>query len=915
MRQSATLLILAIPLLLTSCGRQSHKFVVGVSQCSVDNWREKFNEELKTGALISDSLTILVESANDNDEAQKNQINKMIDDGVDLLIVSPNQLKTISPAVDRAYDKGIPVILYDRKINSDKYTAFIGCDNYLIGRAMGQHIARRLEGKGKVVEITGLDGSSPAIERHRGLVDALKEYPGLELVASVAGDWKAESGSKAMANILKQTKDFNFVFCHNDRMALGAYKEAEREGLKDKYRYTGVDGLATEGGGLELVRDGVLDATYLYPTKGGEVITLALKILTGKPYKRENFLQTCIVTQETADLSLMEAKDAEDQRANLGVLHQQVDSYMTRIRSQRYLALTLTAGIIFLIIFVVTVYRSLIVKARLNEQLAQSNEKLKQLNEEIVELTTSRLTFFTNISHELRTPLTLITDPVNRLLDDDKITGRNRALLELIKRNAVALQQLVDAILDFRKIQKGRMELTLAPVELPALLEQWVTDFGPTAERKKIHVHLDTSAFGNDPVMIDAEKLARVVFNLMSNALKYTSADGNVYVTLTRDDDQMIRLSVRDTGKGISEANQTKVFERFFQTKGAAAGTGIGLAVVKSYAELMGGEATVASKEGEGSEFVVKIKCEKANLKTIAQRNKTPEKPVLPTEQPFNIPELEDACSERKDAETILVIDDNEDIRLYIKTTLQESYNVLEAANGQEGLEIATREVPDLVLCDVMMPVMDGLEFCEQLKTNTATSHIPIVLLTAKNLEEQRIEGYEHGADSYITKPFSSKVLLSRIENLLKQRLSLRSLYGYGPKASDGEQKTVKAGMQTDNATKPSASLGERDKKFMEQLQATIEEHLSDNDFHVESFGQEMGLSRVQLYRKVKALTGTSVVDLLRKARLTRAKHLLQTTDKTVSEVAYETGFSAPSYFTRCFREEFGVTPGEVSAR
>lgn len=909
-------LFLAALCLLTSCVQEKKKYVIGVSQCSVDNWREKFNEELKTGALISDSLTIRVESANDNDQQQKAQINQLIDEGVDLLIVSPNQLRTISPVVDRAHEKGIPVILYDRKISSDKYTAFIGCDNYLIGRAMGQHIAGRLEGRGRIVEIAGLKGSSPAIERHRGLVDALKEWPGLELVASVAGDWKEESGARAMEQVLKKTMDFDFVLCHNDRMAIGAREAALKQGL-DRYRYTGVDGLATAGGGLELVRDGKLDATYLYPTKGGDVINLAMNILTGRPFQRENYLQTSIVTQETADLSLMEARDAEDQRANLGVLHQQVDSYMTRYRAQRFLAIVLALGVVLLIVFVVTVYRSLIVKARLNEQLAESNKKLKQLNEEIVELTTSRLTFFTNISHELRTPLTLITDPVNRLLSDDKIVGRNRALLELIKRNAVALQQLVDAILDFRKIQNGKMELDVAPIELPVLLEQWVTDFEPTAERKEIHLHLDTSDFGQKPVMTDAEKLARIVFNLMSNALKYTPADGHVYVTLTREPNDMVRISVRDTGKGIKTANIEKVFERFFQAKGSAAGTGIGLTIVKSYAELLGGGASVTSKEGEGAEFVVTIK----NMPISTATDKKPAGPVV--HLPGHVASAAQATplpTGEGRGERLLVIDDNDDIRQYIVSLLSDQYQVLEAVDGQQGLDLATEEIPDLVLCDVMMPVMNGLEFCHKLKTQTATSHIPVILLTAKNLEKQRAEGYEYGADSYITKPFDTQTLLKRISNLLKQRETLRQYFGTGehqpislePKGKDEKEQMAVA---TSMAAHSAPALGERDRRFMDKLQTLIDTHLSDSYFNVEAFGQEVGLSRVQLYRKVKALTGSSVVELLRKARLAKAKTLLLTTDKSVSEVAYEVGFSAPSYFTKCFRDEYGMTPGECASK
>ena len=255
--------------------------------------------------------------------------------------------------------------------------------------------------------------------------------------------------------------------------------------------------------------------------------------------------------------------------------------------------------------------------------------------------------------------------------------------------------------------------------------------------------------------------------------------------------------------------------------------------------------------------------------------------------------------SENTNKPTVLIIDDNNDIRQYEHTLLQDDYIVMEAVDGKEGLEIAKKEVPDLVICDVMMPVMDGLEFTEQLKTNKATSHIPVIMLTAKNLEEHRAEGYEHGADSYITKPFHSKVLLARIENLLKQRKLLKHLF-QGSK--EAEQEIAES------------HLEDRDKQFLKQLHSIIQKNLSDSEFGVEDIGKQIGLSRVQLYRKVKAMTGSSVVDLLRKARLTKAKRLLESRSMSVSEVAYDVGFSAPSYFTKCFKDEYGMLPGEIGS-
>lgn len=928
-RKLHLIIYVAIIVLLTGCAQQPRKYVVGVSQCSEDIWRDKLNDELKMGEYLNDSLIVKLASSNDDNVLQNKQVNQFVDEGVDLLIVSPNQLSAISKSVERAYDKGIPVILYDRKTNSDKYTAFIGCDNYTIGKSMGTFIAQQLQGKGRIVEISGLEGSSPALERHRGFMDAIKPYPGLQVVASEGGNWKEEGGIQAMKRILKQTQDFDYVFAHNDRLAWGAYVAARQMRVKRNYKYTGVDGMATEGGGLELVRDGIFEASYLYPTKGDEVIALAMKILKHQPYERDNYLSTSIITQANAALTLMEARDAERQMRNLKTLHKQVDQYLSDYNSQKVMLIGLGLFLFVCLAAAALIFRGYMIKVRLNEKLAKTNgelkrlnvelgeknEELKRLNEEVLELTHSRLVFFTNISHELRTPLTLIADPVEMLLEDTGIKGKSRELLKMVQRNALALQQLVSNILDFRKIQNGKMELKLYRFDIVKTLTMWVGDFQLTAERKQIRLHLDVNDLkGSHEMIADQEKISRIVFNLLSNALKYTPAGGEIFVSL-KDEGANLRLDVRDTGKGISQDEADKIFERFFQAKGAASGTGIGLALVKSFVELHHGEARVESEPGKGSDFIVVIPREQegdsqvihndadivdnsTNASASEGKNVVDESVLQYIDDgDRSRGKVQQLVSENTNRPTVLVIDDNTDIRQYERTLLQDEYIVLEAADGKEGLSVAIKEVPDLVICDVMMPVMDGLEFTKQLKTNTATSHIPVIMLTAKNLEEHRAEGYEHGADSYITKPFHSKVLLARIENLLRQRQLLKNLY-QGTKEAEKEISE--------------AHLEDRDKQFLKQLQAIIQKNLSDSEFGVEDMGQQIGLSRVQLYRKVKAMTGSSVVDLLRKARLAKARRLLETRSMSVSEVAYEVGFSAPSYFTKCFKDEYGMLPGDV---
>ena len=900
-------LIILCSLLLCSCANKPKKYIIGVSQCSMDAWREKLNSELRTAEYLNDSVEVRLASADDDNDSQLSQINYFIDQGVSLLIVSPNQVNAISPALERAQQKGIPVILVDRKTQSKKYTAFIGCDNYLLGKLVGDYIAQRLNGKGRIVEIRGLDDSSPAIDRHRGFVDALNAYPDLQIVASEPGDWKEQSGSEVMKRVLSKTQDFDYVFAQNDRMAYGAYKVACEHGLQDKCRFVGVDGLAGKHGGLELVRQGVLEASMLYPTKGDEVIALAMKILRHEPFARDNYLPTSIVTRNNAELILMEAKDSEQQRSSLDMLHRKVSQYNSAYHVQRFFTLGLVLLVVLIVVVAIYMFRSYLVKTRLNEQLAQSNDELKRLNEEVLELTHSRLVFFTNISHELRTPLTLIADPVEMLLDDRSIKGRSRELLQMVQRNALSLQQLVGSILDFRKIQNGKMELSLSRFDLPEALQQWTGDFAMTAQRKKIQLQLDTTHFSSSAdVVADKEKLARIVFNLLSNALKYTPAGGFIHVSLA-DEGERLRIEVKDSGKGIDKEELTKVFERFFQAKGAASGTGIGLALVKSFVELHHGEVRVESEPGKGTCFIVLLPRQQEGFVEEPQSEAADKSSSFSDDGSLQYIDdgerhggkLQQIISEHGEKPTILIIDDNNDIRQYERTLLQDYYFVLEASDGREGLEIARKEVPDLVICDVMMPVMDGLEFTQQLKTNTATSHIPVIMLTAKNLEEHRAEGYEQGADSYITKPFHSKVLLARVENLLHQRAHLRQLFAQG--AAEGKE------------TEEVSRLDDRDKAFVKQLHDIIKSHMGNSDFGVEDIGAEIGLSRVQLYRKVKAITGSSVVDLLRKARLAKARRLLEANSMNISEVAYEVGFSSPSYFTKCFKDEYGMLPGDVT--
>lgn len=344
---------------LASCSGDKVKYRIGISQCSDDIWRNKQNAELRMGAYFHDNVELKFAAAYDSDERQVQQIDSLVNDGIDLMIVAPNQVQTISPAIDRAYEKGIPVIVFERKTSSRKYTAFIGADNYEMGRMMGEYIASRLHGQGTVLEIKGLEGSSSAIERHNGFMNALKDTPGIKIVGSLQGDWTEESAVEAMKQWLADNPDnrVDCVFGHNDRMAMGARTAIAKSSLATIHvpLFCGIDGLPGENGGIQLVRDSLLDASYIYPTHGDQIIELAVSILEGKPYKKETMLMSALVTSDNAKVLLMQSEELMRQADHLDQLHNKADNYLHELDTQRVVN-WLAIGIIALLIVVFVLF-------------------------------------------------------------------------------------------------------------------------------------------------------------------------------------------------------------------------------------------------------------------------------------------------------------------------------------------------------------------------------------------------------------------------------------------------------------------------------------------------------------------------------------------------------------------------------
>lgn len=670
--------------------------------------------------------------------------------------------------------------------------------------------------------------------------------------------------------------------------------------------FVGIDALPGKEYGVEQIINGVLDATFIYPTGGDKVVQVAMDILEKRPYERDTKLSTALVDKTNARVMQLQTDHITEQDGKIERLNNQVNEYLSRYSAQ---TMFLYACLIILLLFaalLAIIVRAYWTKNRMNMELSRQKKKLEEqrdqlisLSKQLEEATHAKLVFFTNVSHDFRTPLTLVADPVEQLLEDKALTPRQQSLLKVVHKNVHILLRLVNQILDFRKYENDKLELVRANMNLRVQLQEWSHSFQTLALKKHIHFVLEVNDDRADYLMaVDAEKMERVYFNLLSNAFKFTPENGTITVTLStltkEEGGRYARLVVADTGSGISVQHIRHIFDRFYQIDVNHAGSGIGLALAKAFVELHGGEITVDSVEGKGTVFTVDIPMtvvEEPSADLVQEPRIT---------QQTVVEELEDMETEEQipdeNKECILIIDDNADVRDYVKSLLKEEYTVIEAPDGRAGLKKAMKYVPDAIICDVMMPVMDGLECCRKLKTELQTSHIPVMLLTACSLDEQRIQGFECGADSYISKPFNSKLLLVRLRNLMDNHKRLKQFFG-------------------DKTTLSKESVSEVDKGFVDRFRELIEENLADSELSVEDLGGKMGLSRVQLYRKIKALTNYSPNELVRIARLKKAASLLASSEKTISEITYEVGFTSPSYFTKCYKDYFGESPTDFLKR
>ncbi|RYY21109.1 MAG: hypothetical protein EOO36_01640, partial [Cytophagaceae bacterium] len=586
---------------------------IGFSQCTTgDAWRRAMLAGMEKELSFYPNVQFRVFDAHNSSDRQRQQVRELIRQKVDLLIISPNQSGPLTALTEEAYQQGIPVVILDRRTTSRLYTAYVGGNNLAVGRTAGHYAAQLLHQRGRVIEIEGAPGSSPATDRHRGFGQALAGYPQLQVVGQVAGDWQAASVRRQLPAVLRAHPDADLIFAHNDPMAQAAYQVVRQLGRGRRIRIMGVDGLAGPGNGLAMVADGALDATLLYPTGGEQAIRTALRILRHEPFEKENVLGTMVVDSANVQAMRTQTEQLAAQRQDIWQQQLRLQAQQRRYASQKVIVYLLLASLLASVLLGTLTWRSLRTNRRIrrvlegqNTEISAQRNQLEQLAEEGRRTTEAKLRFFTNFSHELRTPLTLILGPVEDLLAHAaSLAPAQRHDLKLVRRNTQRLLQLVNQLLDFRKIDVGKMAVRATEGDLVAFVREIMDVFEKTARKR----HIAFRFLPADPVVrlwFDGNILDKVFFNLLSNAFKYTPDGGQITVSLQLiPATNSVRLRVEDNGRGIAEADQPHILEWFYQgSQPSANGSGLGLALAEGLTRLHQGTLSFRSQLGQGSTF------------------------------------------------------------------------------------------------------------------------------------------------------------------------------------------------------------------------------------------------------------------------------------------------------------------------
>tara|TARA_R110000751_G_scaffold128268_1_gene230313 strand:- start:16844 stop:19441 length:2598 start_codon:yes stop_codon:yes gene_type:complete len=858
---------------------------------------------MKLQASMNPEIDLQIKDANYDVLTQIKQIDELIADSVDVLIVSPIQSKPITAVVKKAIKAGIPVLVVDRKTEGQQYTAYVGADNIEIGRnAAKEIIASNYNDSIRIIEIKGLAGSSPAEERAIGFQQVLDQFKKAQIVATIEGDWEKESIQNRLIQLLNDDIIVDYVFAHNDRMAVGAWEVARDLGMENEISFIGVDGLAGTNGGIQAVKDGVLKATVLYPTGGDEAIKLALKILSKESIPKNNILSTTIINELNADIMFNQFEKINEQQAKmeeqLAAIKKQEELYYSQ---SNLLKITMALLAIILSLAIYSIYSIFAIRKK-NRQLELTNNKItiqrnqiEKIAKEIKISNEAKLNFFTGLSHEFKTPITLILSSIESMSDFAKVKGSKiMNEVELIYNNSNRLLRLINQLLDFRKIEDRKFNIKASKTNLFDFSKIIYKDFEREAKKRNIDFRLNSNHESLN-VFIDRNLMDKVYFNLLSNAFKFTPDNGKIGITIEDDErSNTVNICFMDSGIGIPKNEMDGVFQAFFKgSNNRKNSSGIGLHLSKEFVEMHKG--TIQVKSLHGTEFIITIYKGQAHFdetEIIAEQDLVDTNIIdFTSEYLIDDNYLIQAPSKNKEKYSVLIIEDNKDLSQFLKNKLQLEYDIY-LSDGIDAIEKAFETVPDIILCDINLPDKDGFEICEILKKDLRTSHIPTIILTALGNKESYIKGLQSGADLYLTKPFSYSILVQSIKSLLYNREKLRYY-------------------DTSNIHKIEElnSFGNIEQKFIHQLNSLINENLGNSDYSVENLAENLTISRVQLYRKVKAMMGISISDYIGNIRLEKAKIMLETSSLTVAEIAYANGFSSPNYFSTAFKNKYGTSP------
>lgn len=892
---------------LSACNRElkPREYVIGFSQCvESDAWRKTMLEEMKKELSFHPNVRFLYRDADGNSERQISQVKELVGKGIDLLIISPNEASPLTPVVEETFRTGIPVVVVDRKISSSAYTAYVGGDNYNIGRMAGEYAVNLLKGKGQILEITGLPKSTPAMERDRGLVEATRPYPSVS-IERVNGEWYKEKAREELEKIAGR-KPVDLVFAQNDMMASATYEVYNSKGLPVP-KIIGVDGLPCKRCGLQFVGEKMITATMLYPTGGEEAIQVAMQILNREKFRQENIIQTTVIDSTNVRYLQLQTAKMSSQQASIERQQALLEDLKTLTAHQRTFLYVLISSLMLALTFGGVLFYLFRQNRKINQKLQTQNEEILNQKKELEEMSAkakvaneAKVAFFTNISHEFRTPLTLILAPMEELMAEVKNNPRWNRNLTLVYKNVIRLLRLVNQLIDFRKIEVEKMRLRDTENDIIAFVNDILQSYQSIARKRNIDLRLLTNERSLN-VWFDVNMLDKVVFNLLSNAFKFTRDGGYIHLHVNRTaSGREVVLKVEDNGVGMEEEGVENVFNVFYQGEYEnQKGSGLGLALSKQIITLHQGSIAVASQKGRGTTFTIHLPLgkEHLNAEELTETASTPfvfynDEKVYTSDLQTEAPKKEPEGLKLAKEHTILLVEDNEDLRIFLKDRLRSRYEILEAENGNTALQLAFEEVPDLIVSDVLIPGKDGITLANILKSDVRTSHIPVIMLTGRTTMEHQIEGMKSRTDVYMTKPFNVEFLEQTIQSLLSNRASLKEHF-----TAD-----ISSKLKTQ-------TLGKIDRKFVNDFTAIVENNLSNENFTVEDICKEMGISRVQVYRKVKALMSINANDYILNTRLQKAKYYLQHEELSISEVSYKVGFSSPAYFSTVFKSKFGLTP------